>query len=164
MITISGLEPKSYHVTIEGMKQLREQLISLQQSRLELANELRDLAAQSSGATALEDSARILNQNQFLEIEGQITLLERVITMAKVIKKPKLNDRVQLGSQVLLVIEGKRQTYTVVSSIEANPAEGKVSNESPLGQSLLGKRVNDSFEVVSPKRRAGMKALILGIA
>lgn len=150
MIAVSGLEAKPYNVTHEGIRELREQLQALKHRRRVIAQEMREITSQTTDLGVLEDSTFTLNQNQATEIDGQIDLLERIIGLAQIIKKPAATDRVQLGSQVTIKLDGEERTYTIVGSVEADPLEGKVSDASPLGQSMLGKRVNDQFELVSP--------------
>lgn len=153
MIVLSDLDAKQYHhITAAGLTELRQRLEELRHTRAKIVDEMRDIASQSSNST-LEDSARTLHQKRAAELDSQISLLERIIGTAKAITKPTSTDKVQVGSQVTLDIGGKERTYTIVGSIEADPGEGKVSNESPVGRQLLGKKVNDSFEVVLSPRR-----------
>lgn len=149
MIVVSGLEAKQYSITAEGLEELRAQLEALRYRRREVADEMREITSQSTDMAAREDSTLTINQNQATEIDGQISLLERIVGMAEVIEKPASSEYVQVGSQVTVSHDGQEKTYTIVGPIEADPLEGKVSNESPLGQSLLGKKVNDEVEVVS---------------
>lgn len=133
MIALSDLDAKQYHITADGLKELVQRLEELRQTRAGIVDEMRDITSQSSNS-ALEDSARTLHQNRAAEIDGQISLLERIIGTAKVIDRPASADEVQIGSQVTLDIGGKQRTYIIVGSIEADPGEGKVSNESPIGR------------------------------
>jgi transcription elongation factor GreA len=150
MITISGLESKQYRITAEGINELQQQLEDLKQQRRDVANEMREITSQSTDLGALEDSTLAINQNQATEVDGQIALLERIIGMAEIIKKPATNDRVQLGSRVTLRLDSKEQTFTIVGPVEADPLEGRISDESPLGEALLGKKVDEKFEVSLP--------------
>jgi transcription elongation factor GreA len=61
------------------------------------------------------------------------------------------NSKIAVGSVVLLTNgAGKKMEYTIVGSVEADPLEGKISDESPIGQALIGKKVNDSFTIKTP--------------
>jgi transcription elongation factor GreA len=149
MIVISGLEAKQYSITAEGLQELQQQLDDLKQRRREVAEEMRDITSQSTDQGALEDSTLSLNQNQATEIDGQISLLERIIGMADIIEKPSDTSTVQPGSKVTVKLDGKESAYIIVGAVEADPLEGKISTDSPLGQSLLGKKVGDTVEAVS---------------
>ncbi|HEX7963221.1 MAG TPA: GreA/GreB family elongation factor [Candidatus Saccharimonadales bacterium] len=153
MIIISGLEPKRYSITPQGVTELRRQLDALKRKRMEVAGEMRDITSQSTDIGALEDSTLTINQNQAAELDGQIDLLERIIGMASIIPRPRRSDAVSLGSRVRLRLGNSEQTYTIVGAVEADPMGGKISDESPLGQCLIGKRVSDLCEIVSPSRQ-----------
>lgn len=153
MITVSGLELRQYTVTLEGINELRERLQLLQLRRKEIVNELKELTSQSTDMGAREDSTFTLNQNHARELDGQIKLLERIITMARITKKPKTSDTVQVGSQITVRLSGEERTYTLVGSVEADPLGGKISDESPFGKSLIGKRVKDTCEVIARDQR-----------
>lgn len=160
MINISGLEPKQYNITPEGIKYLQEQLEELKQKRAGVADQIREITSQSTDLGAREDSTFAFNQNQATELDGQIYLLERIIGMAHPITKPDTNDHVQLGSQVTVDLDGKEQSYALVGPVEANPLEGRISDESPFGQSLLGKKLNDKVEVVSPTNQRTLATIV----
>jgi transcription elongation factor GreA len=73
-----------------------------------------------------------------------------VLQNAQIIKKPKSDGQVRLGSSVKLKDGGKALQYQIVGTIEADPAAGKVSDESPIGKALLGKKVGDKTEIKTP--------------
>lgn len=150
MIIVSGLEPKQYNVTAEGFTELQGHLKLLKQRRKELAGELSEISSQSTDLGAREDSAFALHQNQATEFDGQIELLERILGMAVVIEGPNDFDVIRLGAKACIELDGKEHCYKLVGPLEADPAENKISDESPLGRTLLGKRVKDRFDVVSP--------------
>lgn len=76
----------------------------------------------------------------------------------EVITKPRGDSKVQLGSQVALQDGGgKKKEFQVVGTVEADPLNGKISDESPIGQALLGKKVGDSVEIKTPAETATYK-------
>jgi transcription elongation factor GreA len=150
MITLSGLEPKHYSITPEGLNELEGQLEELKHKRKEVAAQLYEITSQSTELGAREDSTFALHQNQATELDGQIDLLERIIGMVTIIERPSTFDAVQLGSRVCIKLDGKEHCYRLVGALEADPLEDKISNESPLGQSLMGRKVNETFDVASP--------------
>ena len=109
------------------------------------------------------DSAFAASRNEASGLDAEINLLERIIALAVIIERPSDTAHVQLGSRVSLQIDGKQCDYSLVGVIEADPGEGRISDESPLGHSLLGKQVGEQLEIRTP---AGLRrcAQILAIA
>ena len=94
-------------------------------------------------------------------VEGRIQELERMLASAKVIEEPTDKaDYVRMGTHVkVLGPEGEEETYYLVGSQEADPRRGLISNESPIGRALLGKRVGDEVTVVAPAGAFNLKIL-----
>lgn len=122
----------------------------------ELEKELADLIAQRPAIAERIATARAfgdLSENQEYTdaraeqktVENRIIELEEIIKNAEIIKAPK-SDNITIGSTVVIDMAGKEFTYSVVGPVEANPLEGKISHESPIGKALLGRKVNDSFD------------------
>ena len=138
------------YLTPNGYAALEEELHNLKTiRRQEVANRLH--AALSEGElienAELEDARR---EQSFLE--GRILALEEQLRKAVMIENPGSNGIIGLGCYVTVQEEGYNDTekYYVVGSAEADPIHGKISNESPLGQALLGKRVGDNAVVQAP--------------
>jgi transcription elongation factor GreA len=137
------------YLTSEGQKKLEEELEHLRTVRRhEVAKRLHE---------AMEDGELIENaeyeaaKNEQAFIEGRILELERMLAKAQLIQPSKKSDVVQIGSTVVVKQDGQqRETYTIVGAAEANPKEGLISNESPLGQALLKRAVGDEIEVQAP--------------
>ena len=139
---------EKYYLSESGFASLRSRLQELYKNRAEQLGRMRALKEQQSDNLFIEDSTYIqaVSSIQFLESESQ--RLEMVLANAKLFDTAKRPPRrVRLGSQVLLETpEGKeRREYTIVDSVEADPFNGKISDESPLGQQLLGKRLYDTI-------------------
>lgn len=141
------------YLTPEGLKKLEEELEHLRTvKRLEVAQRLHE---------AMEDGELIENaeyeaaKNEQAFVEGRILELEHMLAQAQVIEPGKSKDVVRIGSTVVVqeIGNGDSETYTIVGVAEANPREGLISNESPLGVSLLEHKVGDTVEVRAP---AGM--------
>lgn len=140
---------QAVYVTEEGLKKLEEELNFLRnEKRQEVAERLHE---------AMEDGELIENaeyeaaKNEQAFVEGRILELEHMISVARVIEKTKSKDSVNIGSTVVVKENGqKSETYTIVGAAEANPKDGLISNESPLGQALLEKKVGDIVEVKAP--------------
>lgn len=101
-------------------------------------------------------------KNEQAFVEGHILELEDLLKNAVIIQ-PEKADEVKLGSRVTVVNQdGKRESYTIVGSSEANPGEGKISNLSPVGRALLGKRKGHSVEVPTPAGTIRLRITAIG--
>ena len=140
---------KEVFITRQGLSRLEAELEVLRSVRRhEVAEKIR--LAREMGSTennAEYDDAK--NDQAF--IEGRILVLENIVKGATVIDKSSSSGIIELGSGVLLHNQdGKVDQFVIVGSTEANPVEGRISNESPVGRALLGKRAGDVVEVVTP--------------
>jgi len=139
---------KLYHLTDEGKKELERELDELKGQRGSIAEKIanaRDYGDLSENAEY--DAAR----EEQAQVESRIAELEDILKNADIIKPTKNNGTVQVGSTVDLGVGGKTATYTVVGPVEADPLEGKISNESPIGAALMGKKVGDKVTIETPK-------------
>ncbi|MDF2856033.1 MAG: greA [Neobacillus sp.] len=112
--------------------------------RIKIARSFGDLSENSEYDSAKEEQAFV---------EGRITTIENMIRNAKIIKEDEVaSDSVALGRSVTFVElpDGEEETYTIVGSAEADPFEGKISNDSPIAKSLIGKKVGDQVSVQTP--------------
>lgn len=147
----SQTEQKKNYLTANGAARLKEELDHLRNvKRLELAERLSfaikqgDLSENADYAAAKEDQG-------FLE--GRIHELERTLRDIVILdESTTVTGVVQLGSKIIVLEDGypDHETFQLVGSAEADPAKGKISNESPLGKELLGKRVGDTVRVTAP--------------
>ncbi|NLA43024.1 transcription elongation factor GreA [Candidatus Saccharibacteria bacterium] len=138
---------KVYNITAEGKKELESELEALKGRRGEIAEkiaEARDYGDLSENAEY--DAAR---EDQGV-VETRIAEIEDILQNAQIIKGGN-KGKVGLGSVVELKSDSKTVTYTVVGPVEADPLEGKVSNESPIGEALMGKKVGDDVSIKTPK-------------
>ncbi|NDJ85417.1 MAG: transcription elongation factor GreA [Chloroflexi bacterium] len=138
------------YLTEEGARALREELDELVNvKRPELATKLKDAIAMGD-LSENADYHDAKEQQAFLE--GRITYLENVLRNAKIIDEDGgRRDVVRLGSEVTIQEEGEEpETYRLVGPAEANPSEGRISNESPLGRMLLGKKARAKVKVPTP--------------
>ncbi len=137
------------YLTAEGYKKLEEELEYLRTvKREEVARRLHEALAE--GGELIENAEYEAAKNEQAFVEGRIQELEYLLSNARVVENPP-TDHVDVGSKVTVVYEdGSEETYTVVGAAEASPREGLISNESPLGQALMGRRVGDEAEVEAP--------------
>jgi transcription elongation factor GreA len=144
--------PRDVILTPEGLEKLKAELSHLQTDRRRaVAERIKD--AREFGDIA-ENSEYDDAKNEQAMLEAKIAQLEERIRAATVVNPDELsNDVVQIGSVVHVKDEktGKSQRFTIVGSAEANPAEAKLSNESPVGRALLGHKRNEIVSVQVPK-------------
>ena len=139
-------------LTQEGLAKLEDELEFLKTVRrpqvAERIRQAKELASTQNNAEY--DDAK--NEQAF--VEGRILTLEKMIQDATIIDEQQAHHakEVQIGSTVTVVEDkDKKQVFTIVGSAEADPKQGKISNESPVGVALLGKRVGDEVQVKVPK-------------
>lgn len=138
---------KIYQITEAGKRELETELETLKGRRGEIADKIAearnygDLSENAEYDTAREDQALV---------ESRIAEIEDILANAEIIHAGTGN-RVVLGSTVELKNDGKSVTYSVVGPVEADPLEGKISNESPIGEALMGKKVGDTVTITTPK-------------
>lgn len=134
-------------LTEEGIKKLKEEYDTLVNTKrkevtekIAKAREFGDLSENSEYDSAREEQSFI---------EGRIMELEEILTHAKTIDTTKTKQAVEIGSRVKVQVDGENDEFVIVSSVEANPIEGKISNESPVGKALLGAKVGDVVTISS---------------
>lgn len=138
---------KMYQLTPDGQQELEKELEELKGRRGEIAEkiaEARDYGDLSENAEY--DAAR---EEQGL-VETRIAEIEDILSNAEIIKA-SAKSTIGLGSKVELKTGKKSLTYHIVGPVEADPVEGKISNESPIGIALMDKTVNDKVSVDTPK-------------
>lgn len=139
---------KLYQITLEGKKELEQELESLKNSRGGIADKIanaRDFGDLSENAEY--DTAR---EEQGL-LETRIAEIEDILSSAEIIKSSGAKSKVSLGSKVELKSGRKTMAYTVVGPVEADPLDGKISNESPIGRAIFGKKSGEKVTVNTVK-------------
>ena len=139
------------YLTAEGLKKLEERLKFLQDVRRpEVAERLRQAVEEGGDLSENAEYEDAKNEQAF--VEGEILRLETILSSAQVIEETGKKDTVVLGARVTVVEAGERdkEIYHIVGSAEADPAEGKISVESPLGKALIGAKVGQKVIVNAP--------------
>lgn len=137
---------KQFHLTQEGVAELKEEhkgLTALRgpiAERIKTAREFGDLSENAEYSSARQEQERV---------EGRIAEIEHILLNVDIIKKPRGDSKVQLGSMVTLKNHDTKK-FQVVGTVEADPLNGKISDESPIGQALIGKKLGDDVEIVTP--------------
>ena len=146
---------KPVYVSAEGLKKLEAELEELRTvKRAEVAERIH--AAMEFGDFS-ENSELEQAKNDQAFLEGRILTLEQMVKNAAVIEQNGHHDIVEIGSQITVESDGERQNYVIVGSAEAAPAEGRISNESPVGRALLGKRPGEVVRLTVPAGTVEMK-------
>jgi transcription elongation factor GreA len=145
-------------VTREGLERLREELAYLRDVR---RPEIAAIVAEArSHGDLRENSAYDAARHDQMMNERRIADLDTLFRNAVIVDdKPAANGVVGLGSTVTIDFDGEEERYTIVGAIEAKPIEGKISNQSPIGAALLGKRPGETAEVPTPSGSQSVKIL-----
>lgn len=139
---------KQFHLTSTGKAELEQEHKALCDKRAQLAEDIAtarsqgDLAENAEYHAAKDDQARN---------EARIEEIEHILANSDIIKDKKSASKVSLGSVVKLKSDdGQTKQFQVVGTVEANPLEGKISDESPIGQALMGKKEGEQVEIKTP--------------
>jgi transcription elongation factor GreA len=154
---------KEVILTEEGLRQLTDELNHLSTvKREEVAERIRQ--AREFGDIT-ENSEYDDAKNEQALLEGRIALLQEKLRRARVVKDSEIDtDKVCIGSTVTLRDKdsGAKRVYTLVGSAEADPANSRLSNESPVGQAILGKKVGDKVTVPVPVGAINYEIVAIG--
>ena len=144
------------YLSQEGYEQHKQELEDLKFKRQDIANRLEEAKALGD----LSENQEYISAKEAQAFnEGKILELEQLLREAQVIEKNRKYSSVQVGSTVELQGNGKKQTFAIVGSEEADPAQGKISNESPLGKAFLGHKVGETIEVNTPAGQVKYKII-----
>ena len=155
---------KDVILTAEGLKKLQDEIDYLSTTkRDEVAQRIKE--AREFGDIS-ENSEYDDAKNEQAMLERRITQLQEKLSRARVVRTSEIaTDRVQLGAIITLrdLEDDEVVKYTLVGSAEANPMEGRVSNESPLGQGIMGRRVGEVVTVTAPVGSVRYEILEIGV-
>jgi transcription elongation factor GreA len=138
---------KLFKLTDAGIKELEAEMASLISERgpiaerIKVAREFGDLSENAEYSSARQEQGRC---------EARISEIDHILKNVEVISSPKHKDVVELGNTVELKSNGDSKTFTIVGSVEADPLSGKISDESPIGKALIGKKLGEDVEIITP--------------
>ncbi len=142
------MNTKTTYISKDGLDKLRAELDEmLAVRRPEIAQRIHD-AKEHGDLSENAEYEDAKNEQAF--VEGRIAALEAMLKNATLIDEHASTDHVGIGSKVTVDIEGESQTFTIVGSAEAKPTDGRISNESPVGRALLGRKRGDNVVVKVP--------------
>jgi transcription elongation factor GreA len=143
---------KRFHLTKQGVDELKAELEELVSNRpviaerIKTAREFGDLGENMEYTAARQDQERN---------DSRISEIEHILQNVTVITSPKSDSKVVLGSVVKLKSEdGKAKQFQVVGTVEADPLNGKISDESPIGRALMGQKEGTEVEIKTPAETA----------
>lgn len=145
---------KSFHLTKKGIEDLEKEmkLLVSQRSavseRIKLAREFGDLSENAEYSSARQEQERA---------EARIAEIDNILKNVEIIANPAKKDTVVLGNTVNLESKAGNKTYTIVGPVEANPMNGMISDESPIGKALIGKKLGDEVQIVMPSQTTSYK-------
>lgn len=140
-----ALIPKDPTMTEEKFLELQKKLERLLASRPAAAKEVSRLAELGDFSENVEYQ---LAKGKLRGINQRILEIEKQLNTADIIQKPQQNQRVELGHMVTVESDGKQKQYTILGSSETNPAQGIISQNSPIGAVLLGHKVGETVKIV----------------
>jgi len=151
-------------LTKEGFEKLQDELDYLRTAkRQEVADRLHEAM---EGGELIENAEYEAAKNEQAFVEGRIQELEILLATARVIEDDKKRriDTIQVGSTVTIREDGldEEETYTIVGAAEANPREGKISNESPMGKAILSHRAGDDVQIETPDGSYTVRIIKIG--
>lgn len=145
------------YLSSEGLEKLKQELHELKTKKRQ------EIAARLEHAKSLGDLSENAEYQETKEeqelMEQRIAELEERVREAVVMQKPTKTDAVRVGSTVRVASGGREETYMILGSEEADPARGKISNESPLGKAFLDKKQGDIVEVKTPRGEVKYKII-----
>lgn len=138
---------KTFRLTKGGVTELEAELAMLLEQRASIADAIRTAREFGDLSENTEyQSARAAQERN----DARISEIEHILQNVELIKAPRAGAKVQLGSKVTLKSNGSKKEFQVVGTVEADPLNGKISDESPIGQALLGKKEGDTVEITTP--------------
>jgi transcription elongation factor GreA len=146
---------KQFHLTKQGVDELKAELAELIAQRAVIADRIKTAREFGDLSENMEYSAARQDQERN---ESRIAEIEHILKNVQVITAPKSDSKVVLGSTVKLNTEGgKTKEFQVVGTVEADPLNGKISDESPIGKALMGKKEGEEVEIKTPVETAVYK-------
>ncbi len=139
--------PQDFYLTAEGIDELKSELADLTKNKRKEVAQAHKEAKEFGDLSENNDRDDAKGRQVF--IEGRIAELENILKHAKLIKKQQ-SGAVAVGSTVMVALEDGEQQFQIVGSTEANPEQGKISDVSPIGKALLGRKIGEQVDVEVP--------------
>jgi transcription elongation factor GreA len=134
-------------LTKGGYDQLAEQLKDLKEKQNHLITQIEDVAQPDESG---EDSLATQLKEELEVVNDKIDQIEETLETSEIISNKVVSDLIQVGSKVKVKVASSTKEFHIVNHLESDPTTNKISEESPLGKALIGKKVNDEIEVEAP--------------
>ncbi len=144
------------YISSQKLRQSKKELEELNDKRNEISKRIRE--AQDKGDISESVEYTEAKEAQAFN-EGRIQELKQLMNEAIIVSKKKKCDSVDVGCEVIVKNKNEKREFSIVGSEEADPAQGKISNESPLGRAFLNKKKGDEVKVQTPKGQMVYKIL-----
>lgn len=138
---------REFRLTKEGVQELETELEELNAQKPEIAEKIR-LAREQGDLT--ENAEYQISKDELSRVETRIAEIQHILKNVELITGSRKGNSVKIGTTVQLKDGGQSLTYTIVGSVEADPLAKKISDESPIGRALLGKKVGDKVDIKTP--------------
>ena len=147
-------------LTQEGFNKLTKELLALKQRQEHLVTQIEEVALHDESG---EDGLSAQLKEELEVVNDKIDKLEEALEMSQIITNKSLSkSEVQVGSNVKIKIQGNStKLFSIVTHLEADPSNNKISDQSPLGLALLGKKLNDTVEVEAPVGKISYKIVAI---
>ena len=159
-------KPKPYLLTADGLRRLTEELNRLRtEGREAVAERLRRAFADGQDDDFVDNAELEAARHEQSFLEGRILELEQILSNYQIIDHmDTAHDSVRVGDWVTVMEDGyeEQERYMIVGAAEADPAAGRISNESPLGKALLGKKKGDMVTILAPRGQTKFHVIKLG--
>lgn len=140
-MTTQYLSQEKFDALQEELKKIQKEDMPATATRIDEAKQMGDLKENAEYHAARERMGWLA---------GRVREIEAILANAEILSNASGGDTVKIGATVVVQVGEKERTYTIVGAQEADPLEGKISNESPIGQALLGAKVGTNIEVKLP--------------
>lgn len=144
-------------LTAKGLKELQKEYEEL--TKVKKPKAVKRLATARTMGDLTENTEYSAARQDWAFLDEQIVELEAILNRAVVIDEKKKKSVVSVGSTVVVEVDGEQDELMIVGSVEADPMKGKVSNESPVGQALLGAKVGDVVKVSTSTIKSSYKII-----
>lgn len=148
-------------MTYISLKKLKELKKELEERKTVLRQEIAQRIQEAQTQGDIAENAEYIEAKEAQALnEGRIRALENLVNNAIIVLRKRRKDIIRVGSQIVVKDKkGKKIEFTIVGPEDSNPTEGKISNESPLGQAFLGRKQGEDVEAQTPKGKVKYKII-----
>lgn len=150
------MEVQDLYLTKEGLEKLHQELKDLKAQRVEITHKIKE-AREFGDLSENAEYQEAKTKQSF--VEGRIEEIESLFKLATVVEDHHSGSIVEVGCTVTVDVAGSEREYHITGSNEASPLEGRISNESPLGRALVGRKIGETVTLATPDGERTYKIL-----